>query len=488
MREVILFLGFICLILAVYACKTDDLTSGDNKPTISSMTPAQVNQGDQNVTGHIHGSNYSGIVAVDLDAGISIHDTKIISSTEIEVLFSVNGDAPTGKRTIKVTTLRGAATNTEAFSVSGNKAPFAAFSVNPPQGMKDTLFAFNAGESNDPDGQIAAYNWEFGDGQTATGREVNHKFNGPGNFNVKLTVTDNQQGKGSTERQVVVDNVVAPTARFSYSPHLGPITTIFQFDGSSSVDRDGRIVEYEWDFKDGQTAKGKLVRHKFARVGDFNVKLTVTDNSGLDSYTEKPIEIRGHDPVAAFVANQTFGDTNTTFQFDASGSKDEDGPIASYDWNFGDGATATGKTTSHKYTANGTYNVQLTVTDGSGDRDSALQTISVSSGGGGGGTTCTQTAPDRGFIYGTVVGVNGFNAIVQLPAGSTCANSYYHCGDMRLANVTGTKEFFGIIQGMKDLGNYKFSIYNACPLNWPPAIGDTVFLYYKKCSVNYCPG
>jgi len=450
------------------------------------MTPSQVNQGEQNVTGRIQGDNFTGIVAVDLDAGIRILDTKITSVTELEVHFSVDSDAPVGNKTVRVSTLRGISTNSNVLSVGNNKVPNADFIVNPTSGMKNTVFAFNASNSNDPDGQITAYSWDFGDSQSAAGMQVSHKFDGSGNFNVTLTVTDNQQGKGTAQKQVVVDNSVLPIARFSFSPHFGPVTTVFQFDGSGSVDPDGHITSYEWDFKDGSKANGKIVRHKYSRVDVYNVKLTIKDNGGLESYVEKELEVRGHVPFASFSANPTFGDTSTTFQFDASRSSDEDGPIANYDWTFGDGSSDTGKTTSHKYSANGNYNVHLIVTDNSGMQDSTSQTVSVNSGGGGGGV-CTVAAPDNGFIYGTVVGVSGFNAIVQLPAGSTCANSYYKCGDMRLKGATGLKEFFGIIKGMTDLGNSKFSIYNACPANWPPAIGDKVFLYYKTCAANFCP-
>ena len=486
MRGPILLLTLVCL-LALYACKTDDLTSGGSKPTITSMTPAQVNRGEQNVTGHIQGSNYSGIVAVDLDAGIAIHETKIISSSELEVRFSVNGDAPTGKKTVRVTTLRGAVTNSDVFGINDNKAPNAVFTVSPTQGPKNTLFTFDGGGSNDPDGQITGYNWDFGDHQSATGRQVTHRFDAGGNFDVKLTVTDDHQGTGTTQRQIAVENVVPPIARFSYSPHAGPISTVFQFDGSGSVDQDGRITNYEWDFKDGTKATGKLVKHKFDRVSTFSVKLTVKDNSGLESFEEKELEVRGQPPIADFTVNPQAGDVNTTFQFDGGRSRDPDGPIAIYNWNFGDGATASGKNVSHKYAKEANFTVRLTVHDNSGMEDSTTGLVSVGAGGGGGGGgVCTVAAKDNGFIYGTVVGVQGFNAIVQLPAGSTCANSFYKCGDMRLVGGTGIKEFFGIIKSMTDLGGGKFSIYNDCPANWPPAIGDRVFLYFKKCSANYC--
>ena len=52
--------------------------------------------------------------------------------------------------------------------------------------------------------------------------------------------------------------------------------------------------------------------------------------------------------------------------FDATGSSDPDGTIASYSWTFGDGSTATGASPSHLYAASGNYSVVLTVVDNNG--------------------------------------------------------------------------------------------------------------------------
>jgi PKD repeat protein len=64
--------------------------------------------------------------------------------------------------------------------------------------------------------------------------------------------------------------------------------------------------------------------------------------------------------------------------FDASASNDADGSIASYEWDFGDGETATGESVTHAYDAAGDYDVTLTVTDDDGATDTATQTVSVS--------------------------------------------------------------------------------------------------------------
>jgi PKD repeat protein len=83
-------------------------------------------------------------------------------------------------------------------------------------------------------------------------------------------------------------------------------------------------------------------------------------------------------PVAAF----TYACTDRTCDFDASASYDLDGSIVSYDWDFGDGTTGSGIAASHTYVDDGTYPVDLTVTDDLGASGTDSQSVSVGSGGG----------------------------------------------------------------------------------------------------------
>ena len=68
-------------------------------------------------------------------------------------------------------------------------------------------------------------------------------------------------------------------------------------------------------------------------------------------------------PVAAFTSSKPKAFAGDTVRFDASNSYDFNGRITSYNWNFQDGTTDTGKIVSHTFINEGIYHVKLTVTD-----------------------------------------------------------------------------------------------------------------------------
>jgi len=90
-------------------------------------------------------------------------------------------------------------------------------------------------------------------------------------------------------------------------------------------------------------------------------------------------------PTAAFTSSC---DSAGSCSFDGGGSNDPDGTIASYAWTFGDGGTASTPQPTHSYSASGSYNVQLTVTDNMGGTGSVTHQVSV-----------TVTTPPSGISF-----------------------------------------------------------------------------------------
>jgi PKD repeat protein len=87
-----------------------------------------------------------------------------------------------------------------------NVAPTAAFSVS----AADLTATLDASGSADPDGSIASYAWDFGDGSTGSGKVVTHTYAAAGTRTVRLTVTDDKGATSSTTLSITVAAPVAP--------------------------------------------------------------------------------------------------------------------------------------------------------------------------------------------------------------------------------------------------------------------------------------
>lgn len=224
----------------------------------------------------------------------------------------------------------------------------------------------NARASFDSDGEIEAYRWDFGDGTSGAGATTEHTFDTPGTFTVTLTVQDDAGVSNSTDAdQITVLVNARPIAEAGPDQRVA-IDELAQFDGSASRDPDGRIIGYNWDFGDNSERSGVRVSHAYRQAGRYVVALTVRDNSGSNSSTasDELVVIVNAPPVAEAGQDQLV--TTSAVQFDARDSRDSDGGIATYTWDFGDGGTGTGASPIHIYRQPGTYRVRLVVSDDSG--------------------------------------------------------------------------------------------------------------------------
>lgn len=83
-----------------------------------------------------------------------------------------------------------------------NTPPVAAMSSH----CSDLSCSFDGSASTDSDGSIVTYHWDFGDGNTATGTSANHSYQQAGDYNVTLTVTDDNDATNSTNNVLSVIN------------------------------------------------------------------------------------------------------------------------------------------------------------------------------------------------------------------------------------------------------------------------------------------
>lgn len=228
-------------------------------------------------------------------------------------------------------------------------------------GQSISFFGF---ESSDPDGDpIVSYEWDFGDGSSATGMIANHSYAAPGVYTVSLVVSDGQSSSPITSQTTYIINK-APVASISgpLDAHWG---SYVQFDGQGSTDPDGdSIVSYNWDFGDGSVGTGATVSHRYAAPGEYTVKLIVNDKFDVSTEATHTITITNDIPVAVFTDPGT-GYRLQPLNIRAYGSSDPSDDPLTYIWTFGDGTTTTttSPTISHTFSEIGTYTVTLVVAD-----------------------------------------------------------------------------------------------------------------------------
>jgi PKD repeat protein/type 1 glutamine amidotransferase len=178
---------------------------------------------------------------------------------------------------------------------------------------------------------------------------------------------------------VVVPANQNPTVTASRNPTGDVATGTSVSFSATGTDPDGDPLTYAWDFGDGGTATGANASHTYSATGTYSAKVTVSDGrGGTGEATLSVVVTQGNRAPTVTASRNPAGSVlaGTAVAFSAVGT-DADGDPLTYSWNFGDSGTSTSQNPSHTYTAAGTYNAVVTVSDGRGGTGSATVGVTV---------------------------------------------------------------------------------------------------------------
>jgi gliding motility-associated-like protein len=258
----------------------------------------------------------------------------------------------TGPVKIKVTAMYGKCVDVVEKTVDAKATPTASISTDnkPICAVPATVdFTGNTTGAN-------SWNWTFDDGQNSTLQSPTHIYNREGYFNISMQA---KSAEGCVANAYTWLNVTKTTiyAYASASNGCEGYTATFSA-GSSSSDQ---VKTYLWDFGDGNTSADPNPSHTYSKAGFYNVSLKYTTVNGCTGTANVISRMEVYKkPTPDFVspdAPEVCGNTPTTFT-------DKSDVGTDWTWSFGDGRYGYGKSAIYSYSEPGTYDVTLTVTNG----------------------------------------------------------------------------------------------------------------------------
>jgi gliding motility-associated-like protein len=224
---------------------------------------------------------------------------------------------------------------------------------------------FTDNSSNNP----TLWTWDFGDGSlNDNNQNPSHTYPAAGTYTVELTAV--AQNCSATETMDVTVNP-NPVADFDVQNSCAAANTDFTDQSTVAT---GNIIQWDWDFGDGNTSNQQNPSHTYLADGNYNVSLTVTtDQNCTDTYINAvsvyPL------PVVDFTFTDDCMDDAIVFTDQSTVSS---GNIAQWAWDFGDGsAPDLNQNTSHTYTTPGIKDVTLSVVTDNGCTGTTTHQVNV---------------------------------------------------------------------------------------------------------------
>ncbi len=249
------------------------------------------------------------------------------------------------------------------------------FSPTTPNEAESITFVMLA---TDPEGQTMTRAWDFGDGFSSTDESPTHAYAADGSFTVQVTVTDSAGGSSSVSTVVTVDNA-SPLIQSLGGDLTGETNATFSFQGVAT-DPGGDPLTYTWDWGDGspQESGSSLSSHThvFTSAGVYLVTWIVTDGQGAATQQTISVEVNAPPVLDTINFSPTTPEEAESITFVVLAT-DPEGQTMTRAWDFGDGFSSTDESPTHAYAADGSFTVQVTVTDSAGGSSSVSTVVTV---------------------------------------------------------------------------------------------------------------
>ncbi|MCX6268487.1 MAG: PKD domain-containing protein, partial [Bacteroidetes bacterium] len=241
--------------------------------------------------------------------------------------------------------------------------------------------------SSTPHGSIQEWTWNFGDGTIVgpivfpNNQNIKHLYINGGSYDVTLTIKTSDGCIAEKTSQVQIG--FPPLANFTFGTS-GCALTPLQFTDLSQANGGASITTWQWNFGDpgsgaNNTSSAQNPTHSFSSGGVFIVRLMVINADGCyDSLAGGKTVTINAAPFASFSADTACMASPTQFT-DASTTLA--GTIATWAWDFGDPSsgsnnTSTEQNPTHIFNIQGTYTVNLQVTNSNQCvKDTSLQIV-----------------------------------------------------------------------------------------------------------------
>lgn len=262
-------------------------------------------------------------------------------------------------------------TSTASHTVNVYKKPEVKFATTPLTGCTPLNVSFQD-QSTPGDGTIASINWDFGDGNGATGSTASYTYNTGGAIKA-TSIVANSFGCTNSAEQILNVNATPNVAFTSNNQGGCKSPTTVNFTNTTTLNTTSPVpVSYTWDFGDGTATSADMnPTHTYTKAGAFTVKLTATAN-GCTKTLEKPAYIliatmqADFEPVESLCANTTIHLTNTTKPAPSSAT-----------WTFPDGTVQNSVDAVKTFTTPGDYSIIMKAITADGCEATTTKTIHI---------------------------------------------------------------------------------------------------------------